>query len=108
MKTIKHVDVWSLAKLNGAIAFVVGFILGLIQWLSLVLLGTAFQGQVNAMMGRQIISLGTFASLGFIGLVFFAAFIAVAGFLGGALAGSVYNFIAARGGGVKVELANEE
>ena len=116
MKIIKKIDVWSLAKIQGAIAFAMGLILGLIQWILTVWLGPILQTNlISPKLGEtvinsgQLLGLGAFAGLGFIGFVFFAAFIGIMGFLGGAITAYVYNFIAPRiGGGVKIELGDND
>jgi sorbitol-specific phosphotransferase system component IIC len=112
MTTITHIEPWTLARLQAAIAFVVGLVFGLVQWLLVVVLGSVLHS-VGANLPTSVTSptipgLGAFASVGFIGFVFFAVVAGVIGLISGAITAIVYNFMAKRGGGLKVELSHDD
>lgn len=88
---VKRVDVLSVAKVYTVIMAVVGLILSVL----ITLLGTAA--------GLIAGSLGPYAGLGVLSIVFLPITFALYGFIFGALGSILYNLVAGKIGGIKVE-----
>lgn len=98
MHEIKKIDIISLAKIEGAMGAVIGFIAGII----LAIVGTAAMG-LAGMSGADI----PFAP----GLIFGVAAIiilpiiyGIIGFIGGIIVAFIYNVVAGWIGGIEIEL----
>jgi len=108
LKTIKSVDVMSMAKLYGALMAAIGFIVSVIIGL--------FYGVIIGGMGMLgMIAGGSSAGAGIVavimGVVILVVMVAaitamygVMGFVTGAVGAYIYNFAAGRIGGIKIEL----
>jgi hypothetical protein len=101
--TIRRVGVFSLAKIQALLTFVIGLIFGVIYGLFFMLFGAAISAMAQRG-GDQ--AMGGISSI-VIGLVMMIAFPIVAGimgFIGGAINGLIYNIAAGIVGGIKLEL----
>src|SRR5258707_828646 len=101
--TIRRVGVFSLAKIQALLAFVIGLILGVIYGLFFMLFGAAIsamspRGGDQAMGGISSIVVGLMMMIGF------PIFAGIMGFIGGAINGLIYNIAAGVVGGIKLEL----
>ena len=94
MKTLKRVDVGSLAIMYGAI----GAALGLIAALLLLVFG----GMMSGLGGNNVPGLG--AGVGIVGIIVFPLIYGIGGLIGGALTAVFYNLFAGVVGGVKIEI----
>ncbi len=94
---IKRMDVLSVAKMLGALYAVLGLIFGLIFGVSM--LGAVLTGAnvANGAMAGGVIG-------GFLLLIFSPIFYGFMGFVAGALAAFLYNFIAGIAGGIEFEI----
>lgn len=105
-KRIKRLGVWSLAKFQGIIAGALFFALGLFN----LLLGTAFFSFLRPLVTMEQFHLGIGAligvgfGLGLTALLVASVFFGLVGFIFGGLTALVYNFMAARIGGLEIEL----
>jgi uncharacterized membrane protein YeaQ/YmgE (transglycosylase-associated protein family) len=89
MKEVKKVDVVSFATVMGFIYAVFGFIVGIF---------TVLLGSVGAMVGMNI---GFF---GIIAIIVYPIMLFILGFIGAAICAIVYNYIASKVGGIKIDL----
>jgi hypothetical protein len=98
MQEIKKFDVLSVAKIEGAMGAVIGFIIGLI-WAAIGIVIFDFAGMAGAAMPR-------WASIFFGGaaIIIMPIVYAILGFIGGIIVAFIYNVLAGWIGGVKIEL----
>jgi hypothetical protein len=101
--TIRRVGVFSLAKIQALLAFVMGLIFGVIYGLFFMLFGAAMSAMApragdSAMGGISSIVIGLLMMIGF------PITAAIFGFIGGAINGLIYNIAAGIVGGLKLEL----
>lgn len=101
--TIRRFSVFSVAKIQGFLGFVIGLIIGVIYGLFFMLFGAAMSSM--APRGDQAIGGGVGAIvIGVIIMIAVPIFYGVLGFCGGAIGGLVYNMAAGIVGGIKFEL----
>jgi hypothetical protein len=98
MQEIKKLDILSVAKIEGAMGAVIGFIVGLI-WAAIGMAIFSFAGMAGATMPRGF---GMF--FGVIAIVVVPIVWAILGFIGGIIVAFIYNVLAGWIGGVKIEL----
>jgi hypothetical protein len=99
--TIKRFGVFSVAKIQALVGFVIGLIIGVLYGVGFMVLGAAISG-----LGGRDGAAGGVPSI-VMGVVFMIAFpilYTVISFIGGAIAAFVYNIAAGMIGGVKFEL----
>ena len=99
---VRRVGVFSLAKMQGLIMFVVGLIIGVIYGLAFMALGAT----MSSLGPRDSAAMGGISSI-VIGLILMIAipiFYGIIGFIGGAIGGFVYNIAAGIVGGIKLDL----
>ena len=114
MNEIKRIDAISAGKIVGALMAIIGFFIGLvITFVSVIFsaigptLLTQFS-QLSQVSGQSIPTMEMFplfSLLGMVAIVAFPVMYGILGFIYGAVGAAAYNFIAARTGGVKIELA---
>lgn len=92
MKELKAIDVMSLATLSAVIAAIWGFLGGLIAALSAGMLPLVMESVMPA------------ASMGFAAIIMFPIGAAIMGFVMGAITAFVYNIVAERVGGIKLDI----
>ena len=101
--TIRRVGVFSVAKIQALLAFVIGLILGVIYGLFFMLFGAAMSALApragdQAMGGAGSIVVGVGMMIGF------PIFAAITGFIGGTINALVYNIASGIVGGIKIDL----
>jgi len=101
--TVRHVGVFSLAKMQGLLGFIIGLIIGVIYGLIVMLFGAAMsslapRGDAQAMGGISTIVVGLII------MIAFPVFYGILGFIGGAIGGFVYNIAAGIVGGIELDL----
>ena len=97
MQEIKKIDIISLAKIEGALGAVIGFIVGII----FALIGTAFMG-FSEMAGDIPGASGLF--FGVAAIIFLPIVYGIVGFIGGLIVAFLYNVVAGWVGGIEIEL----
>jgi hypothetical protein len=100
--TVRRVGVFSVAKIEGLLMFVMGLIIGVIYGLFFMIFGAAVLA--NTPRGDQ--AFGGVSTI-VVGLVFMIAMpiiYGVLGFIFGAIGGLIYNLAAGLAGGIKLEL----
>jgi hypothetical protein len=98
MQEIKKIGVLSLAKIEGALGAIIGFIAGLI----VAAIGTAFWGFAG--MAEAGVPRGMGALFGVAAIILFPILYGILGFIGGAIVAFLYNVVAGVVGGVEIEL----
>lgn len=101
MKEIKSVDIMSYAKFASAIAFVVGAIYGVFILIFAIIAMTA-ASSVRLESDAAFIA----GPAGIVLALVVPFFYALAGFIGGLIGSAIYNLVAGKIGGIKVELAD--
>ncbi len=99
MTEIKHIGVWSLAKISAAIALVIGLIMGVI----FVVFGAVLTA-ASPMMGIPMLTSGAFTVEGVVAIIVLIIVYAIIGFIWGAIAAFIYNTAAGWFGGVEIDL----
>jgi hypothetical protein len=97
---IRHVGVWSVSRLYGALSAAIGLLFG-VCFALVAMLG----GMTGAMRdsGSGLGSGGPFALFGVSAIILFPIFYGVLGLLGGAIGAALYNLFAGMLGGVELE-----
>jgi hypothetical protein len=101
--TIRRFNVFSVAKIQGFLAFVIGLLIGVIYGFAFMIFGAAIsslapQGDSQAMGGVGAIVIGLVI------MIAVPILYGILGFIGGAIGALVYNLAAGVVGGVKFEL----
>jgi hypothetical protein len=101
--TIRRFNVFSVAKIQGFLGFVIGLLIGVVYGLIFMIFGAAIsslapQGDSQAMGGVGAIVIGLII------MIAVPVFYGILGFIGGAIGALVYNLAAGVVGGVKFEL----
>lgn len=101
--TIRRFNVFSVAKIQGFLAFVIGLLIGVIYGFAFMIFGAAIsslapQGDSQAMGGVGAIVIGLVI------MIAVPILYSILGFIGGAIGALVYNLAAGVMGGVKFEL----
>jgi hypothetical protein len=101
--TIRRFSVFSVAKIQGLLGFVIGLIIGVIYGLVIMVFGAAMSAMLPQSEGQAMSGVGTVV-MGLLIMIGFPIFYGIAGFIGGAIGGLVYNMAAGIVGGVRFEL----
>ena len=101
--TVRRVGVFSLAKIQGLLMFVIGLIIGVIYGLVFMIFGAAItamapRGENGALGGVSTVVMGIVI------MIAVPIFYGILGFIGGMIGGLVYNLAAGVVGGIKLEL----
>ena len=101
--TIRRFNVFSVAKIQGFLGFVIGLLIGVVYGLVFMIFGAAIsslapQGDSQAMGGVGAIVIGLII------MIAVPVFYGILGFIGGAIGALVYNLAAGVVGGLKFEL----
>ena len=101
--TIRRFNVFSVAKIQGFLAFVIGLLIGVIYGFAFMIFGAAIsslapQGDSQAMGGVGAIVIGLVI------MIAVPILYSIIGFIGGAIGALVYNLAAGVVGGVKFDL----
>jgi len=101
--TIRRFNVFSVAKIQGFLAFVIGLLIGVLYGFAFMIFGAAIsslapQGDSQAMGGVGAIVIGLVI------MIAVPVLYSIIGFIGGAIGALVYNLAAGVVGGVKFEL----
>ena len=101
--TIRRFNVFSVAKIQGFLAFVIGLLIGVLYGFAFMIFGAAIsslapQGDSQAMGGVGAIVIGLVI------MIAVPILYSIIGFIGGAIGALVYNLAAGVVGGVKFEL----
>jgi hypothetical protein len=101
--TIRRFNVFSVARIQGFLAFVIGLLIGVIYGFAFMIFGAAIsslapQGDSQAMGGVGAIVIGLVI------MIAVPILYGILGFIGGAIGALVYNLAAGVVGGVKFEL----
>jgi hypothetical protein len=104
--TIRRFSVFSVAKIQGLLAFVIGLLIGVIYGLSFMIFGAAISslaphGDSQAMGGAGAIVIGVII------MIAVPVFYGLLGFIGGMIGALVYNAAAGIVGGIRFELETE-
>jgi len=102
--TIRRFSVFSVAKIQGLLAFVIGILIGVVYGLFFMIFGAAFStlaargGDSQAMGGAGAIVIGIII------MIAVPIFYGIIGFIGGMIGALVYNAAAGIVGGIRFEL----
>jgi hypothetical protein len=104
--TIRRFSVFSVAKIQGLLAFVIGLLIGVIYGLIFMIFGAAMsslapQGDSQAMGGAGAIVIGIII------MIAVPVFYGLLGFIGGMIGALVYNAAAGIVGGIRFELESD-
>jgi hypothetical protein len=102
--TIRRFGVFSVAKINGLLGFIIGLLIGLIYGLFLILFGAAMSALAPGGGNEALAGGVSTVVLGVITMIAFPIIYGFLGFLGGAISAVVYNLAAGMIGGIKFEL----
>ena len=101
---VRRVGVFSVAKIEGLLMFIVGLIIGVIYGLIFIIFGAAIMAAMAQRGGDQALGgLGPIV-VGVIMMIAIPIFYGVMGFIGGAIGALIYNMCAGIVGGIKLEL----
>jgi hypothetical protein len=95
---IKRLGIFSVAKMNAAVLFVISLIISIPYGLLLIFFGTAFGGSLDTK---------TNVSITVVGILFMIAvpiLYAITGFISGSIFALLYNIFASLVGGIEIEL----
>jgi hypothetical protein len=101
--TIRRVGVFSVAKIQALLAFVIGLLMGVIYGLFFMIFGAAISSMAPRGGDQAMGGLGSIA-VGLLMMIGFPIFAGIMGFLGGAINGLIYNIAAGVVGGIKLDL----
>ncbi len=101
--TIRRFSVWSVAKIQGLLAFVIGLLIGVIYGIFFMLFGAAVSALAPRGDNQVFGGVGSVVG-GLVIMVAIPIFYGIIGFIGGAVGALVYNIAAGIVGGVKFEL----
>ena len=101
--TIRRVGVFSIAKIQALLSFVIGLILGVIYGLFFMLFGAAISAMAPRGGDQAVGGIGSIV-MGIGMMIGFPIFAGIMGFIAGAINALVYNIAAGVVGGIKLEL----
>jgi hypothetical protein len=101
--TIRRFGVFSVAKIQGLLAFVIGLIIGVLYGLVFIVFGAAIAAAMPRNDAQAFSGIGSVVG-GLVIMVVVPVFYGILGFVGGAIAALVYNLAAGVVGGVRFEL----
>ena len=100
--TIRRFSVFSVAKIQGLLAFVIGLLIGIIYGLFFMIFGAAMSSL--APRDSQVMGGAGAIVIGLVIMIAVPVFYGILGFIGGAIGALVYNLAAGVVGGVRFEL----
>lgn len=100
--TIRRFSVFSVAKIQGLLAFVIGLLIGVIYGLFFMVFGAAMSSL--APRDSQVMGGAGAIVIGLVIMIAVPVFYGILGFVGGAIGALVYNLAAGVVGGVRFEL----
>jgi len=101
---VRRVGIFSIAKIEGLLMFVVGLFIGVIYGLIFIIFGATITAAMAQRGDSQALGgLGPIV-IGLVMMIAFPIFYGVMGFIGGAIGGLIYNLAAGVVGGIKLEL----
>jgi hypothetical protein len=100
--TIRRLGVFSVAKIEALLLFVIGLIIGVLYGLAFMIFGAA----ISSMAPGSDQAMGGVGSVigGVVIMIIVPIFYGILGFIGGAIGALVYNLAAGVVGGIKIEL----
>jgi len=101
--TIRRFSVFSVAKIQGLLAFVIGLLIGIMYGLFFMILG-GFMSSLAPRGDSQALGGVSSVVVGLIFMIVIPVFYGILGFIGGLIAALVYNLAAGVVGGVRFEL----
>jgi hypothetical protein len=103
---VRRVGVFSIAKIQGLLMFIIGLIIGVLYGLTVMIFGAAIVASMQRGGGSANPALGGVSTIvaGLVIMIAFPIFYGIMGFIGGAIGGLVYNIAAGVVGGIKLEL----
>jgi hypothetical protein len=101
--TIRRFGVFSVARIQGLLAFVIGLIIGVIYGLSVMIFGAFMSSLAPGRDGQPMAGVSTIV-IGLVIMIAIPIIYGILGFIGGAIGALVYNLAAGVVGGVKFEL----
>jgi transmembrane protein DUF3566 len=101
--TIRRFSVFSVAKIQGLLAFVIGLIIGVIYGLIFIVFGAAIAAAMPHNDAQALSGIGSVVG-GLVIMIVIPVLYGILGFVGGAIAALVYNLAAGVVGGVRFEL----
>ncbi|MGH9874681.1 MAG: hypothetical protein ACRD9S_19660 [Pyrinomonadaceae bacterium] len=101
--TIRRFSVFSVAKIQGFLAFVIGLLIGVIYGLVVMIFGAAISSLAPQADSQAMTGVGAIV-LGLVIMIAVPIFYGILGFIGGAIGALVYNLAAGVVGGLKFEL----
>lgn len=101
---VRRVGVFSIAKIQGLLMFIIGLIIGVLYGLTVMIFGATILATMQR--GSDGPALGGISTIvaGIVIMIAFPIFYGIMGFIGGAIGGLVYNIAAGVVGGIKLEL----
>ena len=100
--TIRRFSVFSVARIQGLLAFVIGLLIGIIYGLFFMIFGAAMSSL--APRDSQVMGGAGAIVIGLVIMIAVPVFYGILGFVGGAIGALVYNLAAGVVGGVRFEL----
>lgn len=101
--TIRRFNVFSVAKIQGFLAFVIGLLIGVIYGFAFMIFGAAISSLVPQAESQAMGGVGAIV-IGLIIMIVVPIFYGILGFIGGTIGALVYNLAAGVVGGLKFEL----
>lgn len=102
---VRRVGIFSVAKIEGLLMFVVGLFIGVIYGLIFIIFGTTIMASMAQRSGgdQALGGVGPIV-IGIIMMIAVPIFYGIMGFIGGAIGAIIYNIAAGIVGGIKLEL----
>ena len=101
--TIRRFSVFSVAKIQGFLGFVIGLLIGVVYGLVFMIFGAAISSLAPQADSQAMGGVGAIV-IGLIIMIAVPVFYGILGFMGGAIGALVYNLAAGVVGGLKFEL----
>ena len=101
--TIRRFSVFSVAKIQGLLAFVIGLLIGVIYGLAFMIFGAAISSLAARGDSQAMGGVGSIV-VGLVIMIAVPVLYGILGFIGGAIGALVYNLAASVVGGVRFEL----
>jgi hypothetical protein len=101
--TIRRFNVFSVAKIQGFLGFVIGLLIGVVYGLIFMIFGAAISSLAPQADSQALGGVGAIV-VGLIIMIAVPVFYGILGFIGGAIGALVYNLAAGVVGGLKFEL----
>lgn len=101
--TIRRFSVFSVAKMQGLLMFVIGLLIGVIYGLVFMVFGAAMSSLMPQSESQAMGGVGSVV-LGLVIMIAVPVFYGILGFIGGAIGALVYNLAAGVVGGIRFEL----